>query len=245
MAIVQTGSVLQFTGLGPGNTGTVSSTITVPADAEFVIVGWSSYSGSSAFFSGGGMTFTKGGVDTAMTYAGGDNGSAGWSGPCFYMVLPDTGSNKTLKWDWAGTGTASDASTLCSVTFWKGVDTASPVRATGSGASSSNTPYTTGSIAGSSGDLAVAWVGGFVGAEGTIDSWSNLTLLTQIARFNSADGAWATGNPTGSSTYAASTDTNFDDGTITVVILKPAATGGSVKQVLIVKRQAVVRASYW
>lgn len=224
MAIVQTGTVLQFAGLGAVNTGSISS-ITVPTDAEFMVVGWSSYSGSSAFFSGGGMTFTKGGVDTAMTYAGGDNGSAGWSGPCFYMVLPDTGSGKTLKWDWAGTGSAGDASTLCSITFWKGVDTASPVRATGMGAGG-NTPYTTGSLAGASGDLAIAWVGAFANAEGSIDSWSNLTTLSQITRSSSADGAWATGSPTGSSTYAASTDTQLDDGTITVVILKPAAAGG-------------------
>src|SRR5712671_749801 len=134
MAIVQTGSVLQFAGLGSGNTGTVSTTITVPSDAELVVVGWSGFSATTNFFSGGSMTFTKGGVDTAMTNVPGGS-TADWSGGMWYLVLPDTGSNKTLKWDWIGTGAAGDTASLCSVTFWKGEDTASPVRGTGTGGS--------------------------------------------------------------------------------------------------------------
>src|SRR6267142_2250649 len=103
MAIVQTGSVLQFTGLGTANTGTVSTTITVPADAELVVVGWSGFSSTANFFSTGSMTFTKGGVDTAMTMVSGADGNTGlWQAAMAYLVLPDTGSNKTLKWDWLG-----------------------------------------------------------------------------------------------------------------------------------------------
>lgn len=230
MAIVQTGSVLQFPGPGDTNTGTVSTTITVPADAEIVIAGWSGYSNTANFFSGGKMQFTKGGVDTDMvSVAGGDAaGSGNWAAGLYYLVLPDTGSNKTLKWDWVGTASADDARTVCSVTFWKGIDTASPVRGSGGGQNATSTPYTSSTITALTGDLIVAWVAGFVGSEGTINSWSNLTLLSQIAVSVFADGAWATGSPTGNTTVAASTDTNFDDGGIVAISLKPAASGDTL-----------------
>lgn len=229
MAIVQTGSVLQFPGLGSGNTGTVSSTITVPADAELVVVGWSGFSNTSGFFSSGGMTFTKGGVDTAMnSVAGGDTAGSNWGAGYFYLVLPDTGSNKTLKWDWLGAGVADSANNVCSVTFWKGIDTASPVRGSSAGQSGTTPPYTSGTITAASGDLIIAWVAGFVTAEGTINTWSNLSLLSQITADGPvADGAWATGSPSGNTTVAASTGTNFDDGGIVAVAFKAAAAGGT------------------
>lgn len=227
MAIVQTGTALTFTALGTANTGTVSTTITVPADAEMVVVGWSGFSSTSDFFSGGSMTFTKGAVDTAMVAVAGPSSSANWSGGMFYLVLPDTGTNKTLKWDWLGTGVSSDPSTLCSVTFWKGVDTASPARGTGYG-TNTGVPYTTGTITASSGDLFIAWCPFFVTAEGTIDSWSNLSLLTQLGFSSNADAAWATGSPTTSVTVAASTATGASDGSLYCVAFKAAAAGGGV-----------------
>src|SRR5882724_6301485 len=197
MAIVQTGSVLQFPALGGGNTGTVSTTITVPADAELVVVGWSGFSSTANFFQGGGMTFTKGGADTAMTVVAGTTVNS-WTGGMFYLVSPDTGSNKTLKWDWIGTGAATNTESLCSVTFWKGLDTASPVRGTGFGNDGAGTPpYTTGTITAASGDLIIAWTVSSASAEGTADTWSNLSTLSQITATLPADAAWATGSPSG------------------------------------------------
>lgn len=225
MAIVQTGSVLQFPNAGSTNTGTVSTTITVPADAEMVVVGWSGFSTTANFFSGGSMTFTKGGVDTAMVAVPGSD-TANWSGGLFYMVLPDTGTNKTLKWDWIGAGAASDPSQLCSVTFWKGVDTASPARGNGFG-SGAGVPYTTGSISAASGDLFIAWSGFFVTAEGSVTAWSNLSLLSQITFSNSADGAWATGSPSSNVTVGVTTGPGAD-GCIYCVAFKAAAAGGFV-----------------
>lgn len=231
MAITQAGSVLRFAGPGSvANTGTVSSTITVPT-CDLVIGAVSGYGGSANYFSGGGMTFTKSGVDTAMTVAvtganGADNSTSFWQGAMFYQVQPDVGSNKTWKWDWAGTGSAAENSILFSLSFWSGVDTASAVRHA-LGVQAGNTPYTTGTLTASSGDLIVAWAVGYVAnTEGTIDSWSNLTLLDQTVRGNlDADGAWATGSPSGNTTVAASTDTNFQDGGIVAIVLKPAAAG--------------------
>ena len=228
MAVVQTGTTLTFPNLGGANTGTVSTTISVPADAEFVVVGWSGFSSTSHFFSSGSMTFTKGGIDTAMTSATGlsDVGSP-WGCAMFYLALPDTGSNKTLKWDWSGAGAASDTSSLCSVTFWKGIDTASPVRGASGGQSGTSTPYTTGTVTALTGDLLLAWVGAF--GEGSVDSWSNLTLIANLTNTGGipADGAWASGSPTGDTTCAASTDTALDDGSIAAISIKAASAPGA------------------
>src|SRR6266446_1731881 len=222
MAIVQTGATQTFTALGGANTGTVSTTITVPADAELALALWSGGGVAANFFSGGSMTFTKGGADTAMTsVTGGDADGFSWCCGYFYLTLPDTGSNKTLKWDWSGTGTA-DANSMCTLSFWKGLDTTSPVRASGAGQNTTNTPYTTGSISGATGDLAIAGVGAFSTGAGSVNTWSNLTSVTQTTS-GSAFSALATGSPSGASTYAASTDTNLADGSIVVATFKVAA----------------------
>jgi len=227
MAVTQTGSIQNFTP-AVGQSGTVSSTITVPADAQLVLAGFSSWnnSGNATHYSAGSATFTKGGVDTAMTLVDTNascNPSVGWAAPLFYLVSPDTGANKTLKWSWSAGG-SYDAGYLVSVTFWTGLDTASPVRSAKGGQSGASTPYTTSTLTAQSGDLIVAWVGAFVGSgEGSINSWSNLTLLSNLTHQLSADGAWATGSPTGNTTVAASTDTGLDDGGIAAVVIKPAA----------------------
>lgn len=178
------------------------------------------------------MTFTKGGVDTAMTAVqpstSGDLPGA-FMAAMFYQVLPDTGSNKTLKWSWAN-GPVVNAP-IISITFWKGVDTSSPIRGSGGG-QNSNLPYTTNTITAQSGDTIVAWVGGFVGCgEGTIDTWSNVSLLAQVACYSTgyADGAWATGSPSGNTTVAASTGTNFSDGGIVAISLIPAPAAPKIK----------------
>lgn len=224
-AIAQTGSNTEFN-ISTANSGTVSSTITVPADAEMVIVGISGYQSSANYFSAGSMTFTKGGIDTAMTSAGGggDSDNAAFYSAMFYMVSPDTGSNKTLKWNWLGSSTATDAPVI-SVTFWKGINTSTPVRGSGGGQNASGTPYTSSSITAQSGDTIVAWAGGYVVGEGTINTWSNLSLLAQVTHYNNADGAWATGTPSGNTTVAASTNTNYQDGGIIAISLIPAAAG--------------------
>lgn len=228
MAIVQTGSVLQFN-ISTDNSGTVSSAITVPDDAQLVLVGVSGYHSVSNYFSGGSMTFTKGGVDTAMTpwitgAGAGDYSTSYYMAAGFYLVLPDTGANKTLKWDWAGTQNATTAP-IVSVTFWKGINTSSPVRAQG-GVQNTGLPYTISDLAAQSGDKVVAFVGCYVGGiEGSIDSWSNLTEIAELTYYSSGDGAWAAGDPSGTVAVAASTGTDIGDGGMVAIVLRPAEGG--------------------
>lgn len=222
MAVTQTGSISHFN-IGTANTGTVTSTITVPADAQLAVCAVSGYNNAAGWFSTGSMTFTKGGVDSAMTaVTGGDSNTARSMVCMFWIVSPDTGTNKTCKWDWASTDTA-DAGPIVDISFWTGLDTSSPIRDS-DGAQAAGTPYTTPTLTAQSGDLIVAWAGGDTSAEGTINSWSNLTELQESTR-NAAgqDGAYATGSPSGNTTVAASTDTNFNDGGIVAIVIKPAA----------------------
>lgn len=229
MAITQAGTTLRFDLQVQTNSGTVSSTITVPSDAEIVLVGVSTWATVANYLTSGSMTFTKNSVDTTMTaVTGGDSNTGMFYGTIFYLLAPDTGTNKSLKWDWSGTTTMVNYP-LFSITFWRGIDTSSPVRHSG-GSQASALPYTTPTLTAQSGDLIVAWAHGFAEAEGSVDSWSNLTLLSQLAKvsFDSSDGAWATGSPSGNTTVGASTGTNWDDGGISAVVLKPATSSSSI-----------------
>lgn len=217
----QAGTTLQFIVSNTANTGTVSSTITVPADAQWVHVGVGGYQGTANGLAA--MTFTKGAADTLMTRVAGGDASISFSQVAgFYLAAPDTGSNKSLKWDWIGTGTSVSADFIFAVSFWKGIDTGSPIRDS-DGAQAAGTPFTTPTLTAQTDDLIIAFAGADAGGvEGSVDTWSNLTLLTQCARAGSTDGALATGAPTGNTTVAASTDTNWNDGGIVAVVLKGA-----------------------
>lgn len=226
MAVTQTGSVFHVgTGGTFTNTGTLTSTLTVPADADFVVVTVTSFSSTAGFFSGGTVTFTKGGVDTAMTAASnqGDSDTGKWMSAMWYMVAPDTGTNKSVKWDWVGASNASDNSQMWTVTFWKGVDQTTPVRDTKADQLAAF-PWTTPTLTAQSGDLILAGAFGFESdTESTIDSWSNLTLLYQAAKGGNGDGALATGSPSGNTTVAASSGTNFaGEGSIVAIVIIPA-----------------------
>ena len=244
MAIEQTGSVLEFNAIGTGNSGTVSSTITVPADAELVIVTVSGAGPDADYFSGGSMTFTQGGSQVAMVSPTnvGDASAAAWMGAVFYLVSPDTGSNKTLNWDWLGTSSAGDAPVI-SVTFWKGIDTGDPVRDV-DGTQGDLLPFTSPTLTAVSGDLIFAWAYFFSPAgEGTIDSWSNLTLLSQInSTAGGSDGALATGSPSGDTTVEATTGTNVGQGGIIAIVLKEQQ-APVVEMVGLVQTQVILQSS--
>lgn len=171
------------------------------------------------------MTFTKGGSQQAMTVAtvNCDNDTSFMMGGMFYMAAPDTGANKTLTWDWVGAGSASEEP-KCVVTFWSGVDFVRDADAN----QFSGLAFTTPTLTAQTGDLIVAWAFWYCDVEGTINSWSNLTELSEFTKHASgaADGALATGTPSGDTTVAASTGSNVQDGGIVAIVLVPAEEGG-------------------
>jgi hypothetical protein len=220
MAIEQTGTVQRFGFNSSANTGNVATNITVPADAEIVIGLVSKFQGTADGLAA--MTFTKGGSQVAMTKVAGDGSTSAWQGALFYLVLPDTGSNKTWAWDWVGTGNSADPENLVSLTFWKGIDTASPVRDSDS-IQGNSFPLTTPSLTAQTGDKIVAGFAGFAGSEGTVDSWTNLTELSELAGSTYADATWATGDPTGNTTVSVASVSGYSEGALMALVLKPAA----------------------
>lgn len=222
-----------FTSIATGSTanaGTASSTITVPANTTFLLVAVSTYHSTANSLSNGVVKFTKGASQTNMTlvHAGGNASTSAFMSCMWYMTAPDTGSNKQLDWDWAGT-LGTNNPNLFGLMFLSGVDQgATPLRAQ-SATQAGSLPYTSASMTGQSGDLIVACAGYYQGStEGTINSWSNLTEYSEVTADSNSDMTWATNALTGSftNTVAASTGTNAQDGSISACILKPVAAAG-------------------
>jgi hypothetical protein len=229
MAILATGSVLQFGNSSTANTGNVSTAVTVPADADFMLVHISAYDSTIHYYSGGGMTFTKGGSQVAMTAFGGGNGDGNtsfWQSAGFYLVAPDTGSGKTLAWDWAGTAAAADPAHNYAISFWKGVHQTTPVRDSDSTSPSNSFPFTTPTLTALSGDKIVAHLGGFVSAQngsGAVSAWTNATSFAEPAHSTAAELSIATADPTGNQTVGTSTVTGYSEGALLAIVLQPAA----------------------
>jgi hypothetical protein len=220
--ITQAGSVLEFLGV-TGNTGTQS--ITVPADAQIAVVAVLGRSDDTGFFDTD-MTLTKGGADVAMTRVGPTGQTSAQVGIIYYLALPDTGAGKSLKWNWTGTNPPPAGSEpTISVTFWKGIDTAAPVRSVGYQAEVSQVVKSvTGTLTAQNGDLVVAMVGGYDAGfgEGTIDIFYNLNLLSQWTWNDPHDAAWATFAPSGNLEVGAFAATNIYYGVCAAIVLKPA-----------------------
>ena len=69
--------------------------------------------------------------------------------------------------------------------------------------------------------------GGTADGTGSIDTWTNLTELTEITHNNYAEGAWATGDPTGNVLVGIASGTNVTQPNLLAVTLRKA---GSVQR---------------
>lgn len=220
MAIVRTGSVSTF----EFSENAHSTAVTVPADAEFCFVGVTGYDlgPTASYFSSG--TLTLGGQ--AMTAIAGDGNSGMFMGAVFYKTLPLTGS-QTLAWDWAGTSNAGNG-VMFLVAFYKGLDTASPIRSQDAGQQAAN-PHATGTLTALSGDLIVAWMWQFASADSTI-TWTGATEVQAVTPTLNADGSLAEASPTGNQTVSASGSDNQDGGIVAIVLTPAGGGGGGAKK---------------
>lgn len=215
MAIERIGSLVQNGGAGAGSTANTGSfSASVPSDATLAIVGVSGYVGSGGgYFTDGGMTL---GGTSMSEVTGGDADTAFFMGTLFYLVSPATGT-QTIAWDWEGTGTAEHAVVLV-YGFYKGIDTADPVRDT-YGTQNATGTYATDTMTAVSGDWVIAW-GHQFNWESTY-SWTN---ATEVAEYNqnstgSTSASWAEGQPSGDVIVTAEC-TPATDGGITAIVFK-------------------------
>lgn len=217
--ITQVGSTLGFPMHNFGRGGAVSSTLNVPLDVEFVIAGFTGYWSNTKPFTAGTMYFTKNGLLTPMNViAGGDDRTDAMQAAMFHLPLPETGSNKILAYDWNGDPSQIDGYSW--VTFWKGIDTASPVRAS-AGLQGTSLPLATPVLDAQSGDLILAFVGFHSNyVEGSIDIWSNLSTFANFAFNAASDAALAIGSPTGDVAVGALAGTNFVNGALVAAVFR-------------------------
>jgi hypothetical protein len=192
-----------------------SAAMTVPSDATMVIVAVTGYHDLFPhYFSNGSLTL---GGQT-MTAVAADGDATKHMGALFYLVNPPIG-NQTLAWDWLGdSSNVPSAGARIVYGFYKGVDTASPVRSS-SGTQQASNPHATGSLAALSGDLIVAWVAAFSGGEELTFTWQNAMEVSEFSVFEFADGAWAETSPTGAQTVSANGSVDTDAG-IAAIVLK-------------------------
>ena len=222
---VQVGSTQIITLSSSATTGTASSTITVPSDATLVVVTFIGFDDVANNHTS--LTFTKGGVDTTMTrIAGGDANTTATQIVPFYLALPDTGTNKSLKWSWSTT--ENDPGLHFFIRFYKNVDTASPIRASGAVQIGFTAPPQYSSMFQSvAGDLIEAVIGGFLTSnisEGSA-TLSNLTAEQEtFTSGNNFDSVGGTLIPTtGGNIIGVASKTNWDDYGYGYVVLKPGA----------------------
>lgn len=224
MAVTRIGSLVESADAErTANTG--SESITVPADAEIMIVGVHGYQSISSYFSGGAGTrlTIAGAAFTNLTQ--GDASTSFFMGALFYRLAPATGT-QTLAWDWAGTDAPTEPVRIV-YGFYKGLHATTPIRDTDG--VQSNLPYTTPSLTAASGDLIVAWGWGYDGADETGgSSWTNASVVTDYpTRYGNAVASWAEGSPSGNTTVTWSAWTGVEDGGVCALVLTPAAAGAA------------------
>jgi hypothetical protein len=222
MAIERIGSLTQI----EVNIGSIpfgySGTITVPSDAEIIIVGIVGYNSAA------GNIATSGSIGgAALTKIAGDGSTSYFQGSLFYKVSPATGS-QTL----ALTCTSSGDGAKIVYGFYKGIDTASAVRDTDGVQAGSPGSYDTKTLTASSGDMIVGWVFGYTGSASVgSPTFQNISEVTTYGTtYRSAVGSWAEGSPSGNTSVGVSAWTDVADGGICAVVLKPSAVTATSEQ---------------
>lgn len=219
MAVTRIGDALEI----HSSTDPSSASVTVPDDAEIMVVG------VGGWFSTGANGFTGDVAEDAETSAltlnsvnfrvgrlstaiGADDASA-----VLYIVSPAIGS-QTLAWNW--TGVLSNGVHI-HYAFYKGIDTTTPIRSRGGEQTTSATHVHTGTLAAENGDIGVAVAEGYTGASYT---WTGVSELFDNS-YNNGYGSFADGALSGNTEFIA-TGTASGYHSIAGVVLKQAAAGG-------------------
>jgi hypothetical protein len=225
MAITQTGTITTVThGTTYGAANGTLASITVPADAEIMMIGVSGFSSSANLIATNGSFDIGGNTSVGV---GGASSTSFWQCALHYILSPATGT-QNLDWQWGGgAGTAlTDPSAMISYWFLRGIDTGSPTRDS-DGTNGSGATQTTPTLTALSGDLIVMFGGSYDGGEANLTySFAPDTTLENETNLGYLDGAWGTAAPTGNQTVTW-TATGADEGAIAAFVLKAAVSSAS------------------
>lgn len=212
MAVTITGSPIEIQTAANAS----SQSVTVPADADLVVIGVSGYESGSPFTNGS-LTLNS----VALTKNIADDDSA-FQGGQFYLVNPATGS-QTLAWDWGGTA-ALFGGVILVLRFYKGVDTADPIRDSHASQAAAGV-FATDTLTAQTDDLVTAFSWMFGGSPEPV-TWTNATEIDEYGAFTFANASLAEVAPSGNVQITATWDTASDGG-IAALVLQPAAGSAS------------------
>ena len=225
MAIVRIGSLTESAD-AERTAQTGSESITVPADAEIIIVGVHGWQHNANYFTDGAASPTYGMTLNSVALRGvpqGNTDNSAFMGALFYLAAPSTGT-QTLAWDWLGK--PNDAVRIV-YGFYKGINIASAVRDSDGAQNdaSVNSNMVTPSLTAQTGDLVVAWSWAWTDEASVNPTWTNASAVTNYDTvYGSAYGSWAEGSPTGAVVVTADwPEGDVDDGGICALVLTPAA----------------------
>jgi len=228
MPVTTTGSLLTVNTVADSG----STSITVPADADAIVVGIAGYENSgpgSVANKLDGAVITLGGQQLTFITGVISNPGGDLSGMYGRTQLPGTGS-QTLSWNWEGSSSWDEGGTLL-VRFLKGVDQTevNPCRdwdQAGTVGATSPQSVLTNEIDAEPGDYAVAVCGAWSSTLGSF-TWTNLTEVYD-ATHNSFREGWAEAEPIEPDQYGATyTASGSGDRTVAlcVGVIRAAPTG--------------------
>ncbi len=207
-SVTRTGSVT-VQSIGLNNTGSVE--VTVPSDADYVVVGVTAWSPpDSGFYSGGSLTLNGG----ALSVIAAADTNISYDVSALFGIKATSTGTKNLVWDWVGSGSSLHHCWI-SVAYYKGVDQDNPIRDSGSEQGSGSANVSTGEMTGLSGDMAVA----VVESESSSVTWSGATQVASSATYI----YYGEGSPSGNVTITVS---SISWGAIAGGVLRQADGGG-------------------
>jgi hypothetical protein len=182
-----------------------------------MIVCFTGFLATGGYFSGYPPTI-DGHAMTAIT--GGDAANNHFQGAIFWADVTGHRGEKPLAWDWGGADALADGSIFV-YGFYKGVNLSTPTGDT-DGSQDAASPYQTKTITATPGDLIVAWAFGYDMSGAETPTWTNATGVFDATLYVSSDGAVAEKAATGNVSITATKATNWEDGGICALVLKPA-----------------------
>ena len=197
-----------------------SQPITVPADAQLIVLGISGYKSSTGFFSGQPPQLAGTPIGIVLVA---DTSIAYFQGDMFLRYLPPVGA-QTITWNW---GALPDNRVLFCAAFYKGI--APNWLGDGYAGQSGNSNHATDTLIATANDLIVAVHSPYIALPGTAPAW-NWTNATQVQAFN--DGLYtglslAEAQPTGNVVISVQETTYQSDNALCAVVIQGAAGGAS------------------
>lgn len=213
MDVSRTGSINSFN----SQSNAANTSISIPADAQFIVVTVGGWINNIGYFSSGSLTLNS--SQLTISYTGDASTSTHMGMLYYYNVSAWAGTSQTLAWDWNDTYPPVTGANFF-YAFYKGIDGTSPIRSSG-GESVDAISHTTGSLAATSGDM-------LVGLSSVTSNVTDLSVTgaTETANYvlfsNRSD--FLEANPTAAVTVTVAANNGDRDGTVCALVFKAEVT---------------------